>query len=440
MGRDLADPGLDGQCRLRIETGQMSLRIGITGASGYIGLALVACARNAGHEVVVIGRRGLPGITAHRYADLAHLPPDDVLRGLDAAVHLAADTIGGAVPADAEIRFATELALQAARRGLPLLVVSSQTASAQAPSAYGRTKAAIEQAVRPLGAVVVRPGQVYGGAPQGLYGQLLGVVRKLPMIPDLRPQPMLQPVHVDDLAAALLAVIMSRPVPGRVWCVAGPALPFDAFLAAIARHRLRVRRVRIPVPAWLLRTLLALAGGVLGPRFSTARLDSLIRLPPLDAEADLQALGIRLRPLADGLGPHGRPERRLLEEGRALMCGLLGHPPYPFALRRYVQAMRTLGHGRALPLPAGLLAHPALIASLDTRAFRRAALPGNLAWRYGVAIRILEAQMRHAHEFLHPPGQAGWLQVLIDGARMAARELHTRLLAPWARRLAMRVP
>lgn len=417
----------------------MSLRIGITGASGYIGQALVACVREAGHEVVAIGRRASPGM-AHRHADLAQVPSQDLLGGLDAAVHLAADTMGGTVPADAEIRFATELAREAARRQVPLLVVSSQVASAQAPSAYGRTKAAIEQAVLPLGAAVMRPGQVYGGAAEGLYGQLLRTVRKLPALPDLRPRPAVQPVHVDDLACALLAAVTSRHVPGRIWSVAGPALSFGAFLVAIAHYRLRLWRPLIPVPVALVRMTLVLAGRVLGPGISAARLDSLTRVPPLAAAADLETLGVQLRPLADGLGPRGRPERRLLVEGQALMQAFLGSAPYPLALRRYAQAMRVLANGRALPLPASLLAHPAWIASLDTPAFRRGAVRGGLAWRYGVAIRIAEAQAQHVHEFVSLQGRAGSLRAAIDGTKAAMRELQMRLCAPWARRQAAQMP
>ena len=44
--------------------------MGITGASGYIGRALVLRAQRAGWEVVALGRRDVPGL-AHRRADLA---------------------------------------------------------------------------------------------------------------------------------------------------------------------------------------------------------------------------------------------------------------------------------------------------------------------------------------------------------------------------------
>lgn len=412
----------------------MSMRIGVTGASGYVGQALVAHARAQGHAVVAIGRRAARGAIEHRHADLAQSLPPGLLDGLDAVVHLAADTTGGSLAVDDELRFATGLAGQAAERRLPLLVISSQAASAEAPSGYGRTKAAIEQAVLPLGAVIVRPGLVYGGTPQALYGLLVGIARRLPVVPDLLPRPAVQPIHVDDLAAVLLAALTSHYAPGRTWVAAGPAVSFGDFLSAVARHRLRSWRPRVPVPVSVLRAMLSLASVVAGPRISPARLDSLVHLQPLDAEADLRLLGIHLRPLADGLSSRGRGERRLLEEGHALMRAFLGRSPDRFAVRRYAQAIRALDNGRALPLRRTLLAYPALIGALDTPAFRRNAGVGTLGWRYGVAIRIAETRKQRAAAFLPVPGRAGLLRAIADVLRAGARELRARLLHPLAQR------
>ena len=416
----------------------MSLRIGITGASGYIGQAVVAHARKAGYTVITIGRRALPDLE-HRHVDLAQSPAPDLLDDLDAVLHLAADTSGGTDLANAEIAFAMALARATAQRHIPLLVVSSQAAAVDAPSVYGRTKSAIERGVLPLGAVVLRPGLVYGGSARGLYGLLVGLVRQLPLIPDLYPRPWVQPVHVDDLACALLAALTTRHVSGRLWQVAGPRLPFSHFLSAIARHRLRVRRMRVPVPAWLLRVALGFAGRMLGPRYSGARLDSLIRLPLMATDPDLAELGIRMRPLADGLSPRGRPDRRLLVEGRALMHAFLGASPRAFAARRYAHAMHALADGQALPLAPALLACPLLIAALDTRDFRMAASSGGLAWRYAVAIRLVEAQCTHAARFLPRSGRAGLLHAVADGARAAFDEVLARLLRPLARQFAARL-
>ncbi|MBK8247780.1 MAG: TIGR01777 family protein [Gemmatimonadetes bacterium] len=70
------------------------MRIAITGATGFVGVPLVAALRAEGHEVVVIGRRR-PGSAP----DVAWDPEGGVidrsaLNGVEAVVHLAGEPIG----------------------------------------------------------------------------------------------------------------------------------------------------------------------------------------------------------------------------------------------------------------------------------------------------------------------------------------------------------
>lgn len=408
-------------------------RIGITGATGYIGTVLVARALRHGHEVVALGRRGIEGLE-HRHADLCEDPAPNLLDALDAAIHLAADTGGAGGLGAEEIRFAEALAAASQRAGVPLLVVSSQAASPAAPSAYGRTKAAIEERVLARGASVLRPGLVYGGLAQGLFGKLIGLVRRLPVLPDLRPRPSVQPIHVEDLADALLAAALRNPMPGAVLCVAGPPIAFVDFLRAIARHRLRRRRASVPVPLSVLRAALSALSRVLGAAFSPERLDSLVRLRPMACDDDMSALAIQTRPLADGLSGSGRATRRLLREGQALMHGFLANAPSCWLARRYVLALRRHGQHRALELPGRMLDRPSLIAALDTPAFRRSVVIGDLAWRYGVAIRIVEASTAHAASFIGSTTRRQRLRALVDLCAGAAFEIQARLLRPFALR------
>lgn len=68
------------------------MRVAITGASGFIGSALVPSLRHDGHEVVPIGRSASePG--AIRWDPAAGLLDASALEGLDAVVHLAGEGI-----------------------------------------------------------------------------------------------------------------------------------------------------------------------------------------------------------------------------------------------------------------------------------------------------------------------------------------------------------
>lgn len=419
----------------------MSRVLGLTGASGYVGQAVMRAAAEAGWQVVAIGRHPVERAQAWRFADLDTPPADDLIVGLDALLHLAANTSGEKSSSSLELSFARGLATQARAAGIPMVFASSQAAAPDAPSDYGRTKYAIEQTIAPLGAVVIRPGLVIGGREAGLFGLLVALVRLSPLLPRLLPRPSVQPIHVDDLSAALLGACTRPDLSGRVLAAAGDAISFDEFLAKIARHRLRVRRLKLPVPVFLLRGALRMAERFLGARFSSDRLNSLIKLPPMDARADLASLNVVLRPLASALNRRGNAVRDLLLEGRALTLALVGAKPPPRLLRRYIYLLHIRGQNEALSLPTRLLSRPAWLAALDTPARRtRAALPGGLAWRMNVVMRLAESQPELADLFLMMPNRSGRLAALRCFLIAGIRELHILAVAPLAKRLAKDTP
>ncbi|HEY0661755.1 MAG TPA: NAD-dependent epimerase/dehydratase family protein [Lysobacter sp.] len=411
----------------------MTRALGVTGASGYIGRALVPLARSQGWQVVALGRRPAPAADDFRPADLGEPLPADLLNGLDAVIHLAANTTGTALPDGAELAFATALARACADRGVPLVVVSSQAASPDAPSRYGRTKFEIESAVQPLGAMVVRPGQVIGGREAGLFGMLVSLVRALPVLPMLLPRPRVQPVHVDDLALAILAALSKPELAGTCISVAGAPVAFDDLLMLIAHDRLHRRRVRFPVPVGLLRTALWAAGRIFGPRLSPERLDSLTSLPQLDARDDLRRLGIELRPLAQALDRRSRMRRVMLHEATTLSWATVARRPGSSLLRRYARLLPALGVHTPLALPPAVRMSPVALASLDTPATRRSSVTGDLSWRMDVVAKLAEAEPHWADAYLPRAGQAGLLRAAFDLGRAVLRELQIRAFAPWAR-------
>ncbi|MEZ5738036.1 MAG: hypothetical protein R3E68_00335 [Burkholderiaceae bacterium] len=210
--------------------------------------------------------------------------PDDI----GAVIHLAAVTSGVPAPGQDEVAAAQRLLAAASDRRVPFVFVSSQTASEHAPTAYGRTKWRIEQLTLAQGGCVVRPGQVYGGPERGLFG-LLARLRRVPVLPAFVPPPRVQPVHVDDLAQALLACTAPQGRPG-VLCI-GDASPitFTRFLALIAHGRTGRRPLFVPVPVLLVRLAGRLVGPVARERLGLARLTSLFELPPMDTDADLRS-------------------------------------------------------------------------------------------------------------------------------------------------------
>lgn len=289
--------------------------IAVTGATGYIGAALARQLVDRGVTVRALGRSAvlMPGAEFVHY-DLRFPLPPGALEGIDGLVHLAAETSGASAVDEAVEELAVRRLSEAIeKRRVRFVFVSSQTARADAPTAYGRAKWGCEQIVLAADGVVIRPGQVYGGAERGLFGMLCRLVRTFPVLPLLWPDPQIQPIHVDDLAEALALCALKDDIPTGVYQLGEPQpIGFSVFLKMLSQERLRRESFGVAVPLPLLLGLLKLPG--VRRRFSaqSERLRSLAGLRPMSTKNSLNSFGLRLRPLKDGLTRSGAGGRRYL--------------------------------------------------------------------------------------------------------------------------------
>ena len=194
----------------------------LIGGAGFVGTALTEALVRAGWRVRILGRNtqaarhllplGELGQIAAVRADLrvpASLQP--ALQGADLVVNLVGilDEKGGQSFAQVQSRGAALAAQTAARLSIPAFVqVSAIGADAQSPSAYGRTKAEGEAAVRAAipGAAIVRPSLIFG-PDDGFTNRFASLISAAPVVPVIAPETRFQPVYVKDVAAALMAVI-----------------------------------------------------------------------------------------------------------------------------------------------------------------------------------------------------------------------------------------
>ncbi|QDZ28853.1 NAD(P)-dependent oxidoreductase [Noviherbaspirillum sp. UKPF54] len=407
------------------------MKIIITGATGYIGSRLTNFAMNAGMDVVSMSRHAPSGeriswikydLTDNKIADL---PIDAV-----AVIHLATNTFAHHHEEFNELRSA-KLLIQAANKiGAKFLFVSSQTAYPNAPTTYGRTKWRIEQEVMAAGGTVVRPGQVYGGEAQGLFGTLVGVVRRIPILPAFYPVVTVQPIHVDDLAIALLRIAQLEGGGGGIVSLgSSEPIPFTHFLSAIARHRVRRRRWFVPVPVPLIKFAGMLCGRRLSERLGFDRLTSLFNLPRMDTADDLKRFGVPMRSLDAGMHPSGDIRRRqLVQEGWILMHYLLKERPDGGLLRRYMRAVERTRTNQGLIFPDCFLKFPVLVALFDETSYLSSSEGAELAWRLDAATLLVEATPRGALRFLGLGQRAGMLIGVARICRAIAAEVFWRAL------------
>lgn len=407
------------------------MRMVVTGATGYIGTRLTVLATSRGYDVVGASRQE-PASRAALWLqfDLASNRTLVLPAGTDVVMHLAANTVvTNLLDDDHEVSAAQKLIKSAQTVGARFIFVSSQTARADAPTTYGLTKWRIEQEVLAAGGWVVRPGQVYGGELRGLYGTLVGIVQKLPLLPAFIPSPKVQPIHVDDLAEGLLRVAEKGDIKVGVYYLAAPIpISFSTFLAEVAKSRLRCHRVLVPVPILAIKFFAAVIGSAWRSKLGLERLRSLFDLPVMATTSSLDQLGLVLRPLPAGLHPSGDDRRRcLLREGQALLSYILKGQLDSAVLRRYVRAIESLRDGRPFGLPGVFLNYPFLLSLLGKTSWSDVTAGEEFIWRLDAATMLAEATPTGAARFLGLGRRHGLLSSLLSMANALMGEMFWRL-------------
>jgi nucleoside-diphosphate-sugar epimerase len=289
--------------------------VAITGASGYVGGVLVAACAAREWPTVGLVRSGVGGGmgdgvgvgvgvavgedgTLRPYALDAPLDPG-LLGGVDVLIHCAYDL---RVTKEADIwRINVEgtgSLLELARRtGVSrTIVVSSMSAYTGTAQLYGRSKLDIEALAGAAGAVVVRPGLVYGPDAGGMAGTLASL-SGLPLVPVVAGRSHQYTVHQDDLATAILALAVAPEAPTVPVGLANPhPVPFRQVVEGLAR--MNGRRVRtVPVDWHLVHAGLRLCerAGIAVPFRSDSLLGLVRSAPSVPGLEVLDALGVTLR-------------------------------------------------------------------------------------------------------------------------------------------------
>jgi nucleoside-diphosphate-sugar epimerase len=402
----------------------------ITGASGYIGRYLVAGVRARGWRVAAATRR------RPVMGDIDWIPyalEDEVRAEMFPAaaivVHLAANNaLASHADEQRELLAAQRLLVVAQERRLRFIFVSSQTARPDAPTAYGRVKWRIEQEVRAGGGLIIRPGLVYGGVPEGVFGQLCLLVRGSRFLPALLPSPRVQPIHVMDLTEGILRIVEHDDLPSGEYNFADPKpMAFTHVLRTIAIARVRHFRVYVPLPVAVVRFAMKMANRWFGSAFDLDRLRSLVDLPLLATSGDLEKMALPLRPFFSGMHATGSDRRRkLLGEGLALLSYVLKQRPPRDLLKRYARAVETLRNGEPVLLPGSVASFPWSIALLDSPLLLARAGAHELDWRLDAATMLAEATRAGARRFLIPGASSGKALAMFRIVRLLGAEAFVR--------------
>lgn len=139
----------------------------------------------------------------------------------------------------------------AAAAGVEKLVhISAIGADATSESRYARSKAAGEEGLRAAfpNATILRPSIVFG-AEDAFFNRFAQMAMVSPIMPVICGDTRFQPVHVGDVADAVMAALARPEAVGRTYELGGPrAWTFRELLAFIVKETHRKRRlVNIPL-------------------------------------------------------------------------------------------------------------------------------------------------------------------------------------------------
>jgi NADH dehydrogenase len=320
-------------------------RLLITGASGYIGRALVARALSQGWDVVALGRAtGVPIIPWR----LGETVPPARLAGADALIHLAHQWHDPASHDEERNMSGTTKLLDAAREAAIPRFVFASTVSARpdALNRYGLEKWQIEQLLKAPGEISARIGLVYGGPGHGQWGLLKSLAR-LPILPMVASDKSVQPIHIGELCDGLLRLAaIEKPSRATYGLAAATPLRFAELLKEISKVYYGKGLPIVPLPLASVLFMVDLVSRLV-PKISRERVMGLAGLPVIKTATDLEELGLTIGPFGPTIAA-ARRRRNLARECQSLLHYILGQAPPKAMVRRFIRGIER--HGNGMPL------------------------------------------------------------------------------------------
>jgi uncharacterized protein YbjT (DUF2867 family) len=243
----LADPGMS--C------------VTVFGGTGFVGRRVVRYLHEVGTKVRIVSRHqgraadgGIEQITAdahdERSVAAALVDADGAVNAIGLNVEHGTETFHS-VHVEAAGNIARAARQAGIRRFVHISGIGTNTAS---PSTYIRSRGEGEAAVQTAfpGAVIVRPAVMFA-ADDAFLTTILWLLRSLPAYPIFgNGRTRLQPVHVDNVAAAIAQILRQSQKPFPVYELAGLRVySYEELLRTIARIAgLRPVLTRIPFALW----------------------------------------------------------------------------------------------------------------------------------------------------------------------------------------------
>ena len=256
-------------------TAEMQGLVTVFGGSGFLGSQVVRALAKGGSRLRVAVRNPGRGYRLRMLGDVGQIEVvqanirdgasvERALQGAEACVNAVAvlHESGRQSFEALHVEGARRIATAAAARGVTRFVhVSALGASAHSLSAYARSKAAGEAAVREViaGAVILRPSVIFG-PDDAFFNRFARMACYSPLLPLIGGgATRFQPVYVSDVAQAVARAVWSADAIGEDFDLGGPSTYSFKELMILMLRVIQRRRALISIP-FPMAELMAVAG------------------------------------------------------------------------------------------------------------------------------------------------------------------------------------
>ncbi len=292
------------------------MKVFVTGATGFVGRAVLRQLLAAGHQARCLVRKGsedkLPataGIEV-RHGDATEAASlQGMIEGCDAVIHLVG--IIREFPAKG-VTFerlhveATRNLIEATKaQGVKrYLHMSANGASPQGSTPYHRTKWQAEEAVRGSGLdwTIFRPSLIFGRDGE-FVTTLAELIRKLPAVPVFGDgQYRLAPVAVEDVAKSFAAALGLPQTVGQIYHCCGPeTYSYDEILDHTGRALGKEKVIKLHQPLALIKPMVSMLEGISKFPITSTQLTMLLEGNVCDAGDWRRAFGTNPTSYAEGI-------------------------------------------------------------------------------------------------------------------------------------------
>src|SRR5262245_832395 len=246
-------------------------RVAVTGGTGYVGTSVCRAIRARGHMVTAVSRTKKPrpiietrGTIEFKSASV--LDPDGLARAFEHAttvVHLVGIIVETKAQSFEKAHVeGTRNALEAAKKvgATRFIHMSALGARRDGPARYQRTKAEAEELVKASGLdwTIFRPSIIYGEG-DDFVNRFAAMARYLPFMPVIGSgKTKLQPIWVEDVAAAFAQAVDDPNTVGKSYDLCGPRpMTILEILDVVMRTTGKRRpKIHLPVPFMMIQAAL----------------------------------------------------------------------------------------------------------------------------------------------------------------------------------------